>query len=82
MKLTPQLIEKEIKFFFHGDNKRKAEIVFQFVNQTGLKNEGVWDFRECRFVPERVFYTLSDWDFLSAINSKIIELNKSLNKTK
>lgn len=77
MKLTKQLVEERKTLFFLGEQTcQKAEITIEFVNDEGLKNTGYWRFIGCNFKPERVPYSLSDWEFLSAINDKIKELIK------
>lgn len=77
MKLTKQLVEERKTLLFHGEqNGQKAEITIEFVNDEGLKNTGYWRFIGCNFNPEKIPYTLSDWEFLSAINDKIKELIK------
>lgn len=76
MKLTPQIITERKTLFFHGEGEQRAEITIQFVNDAGLKKTGYWEFVSCKFVPEKLPYSLSDWEFLSAVNDKIKELTK------
>jgi hypothetical protein len=80
MKLEPQRIVEFRTFLFNGVEGQKAQIIFQFINDTGLKNDGRWDFMQCRFNTVKPLYTLDDWEFLEALNQKIREINKKLNK--
>ena len=81
MKLSTTKIEQRRSYFFVGnDLKQTAEIIFEFVNDTGLKNDGVWNFSKCNFYATGAFFKLEDWEFLAAVYEKIKELNKMLNK--
>jgi len=77
MKLTLQLTTEIKTLLFHGEIRGQlAEITIKFINTEGLKNTGEWMFVGCKFTPEKIPYTLEDWEFLSAINDKIKELIK------
>jgi hypothetical protein len=77
MKLSPQRTTEIKTILFHGDDdKQKAEITIQFINDEGLKNTGYWEFVRCKFETETIPYSESDWDFLEAISNKIKELTK------
>jgi hypothetical protein len=78
MKLIPQIITEKKTLLFLSENsiKQRAEITIQFINDEGLKNTGYWEFVNCNFEPEKIPYTLEDWEFLAAINDKIKSLTK------
>jgi hypothetical protein len=78
MKLIPQKIIERKTLIFHLENslKQRAEITIQFINDEGIKNTGYWEFISCNFSPEKIPYTLDDWEFLAAINDKIKSLIK------
>lgn len=77
MELTSQMIEEEKTLLFTGDVVgQTARITIRFVNDEGLKKTGYWEFVNCKFTTEKQIYTLSDWEFLEAINKKINKLIK------
>ena len=81
MKLsTPIIQQKRIYYFIGEDVKQTAEIVFDYRNDTGVKNDGVWIFIKCDFLCTGADFELEDWEFLGAVNDKIKELLKELNK--
>lgn len=81
MKLEQPKVEKEIKYFFEAEEYTyTAEIIFSFDNDTGLKNDGIWSFKQCNYNVNSGTYFLEAWEFLSELYKKIVELNKELNK--
>ena len=83
MKLSKGLHTQENIYHFNGDkNNQRAEIIFTFINQSGLEKDSEWMFKKCNFTPISQVYTESDWEFLAALADKIKEISKTLSKTK
>ena len=80
MKLYQPLKQEVRTYRFLSDynGRQKAEIIFEFINDEGLKDTGKWDFKECIFNTESSTYTLEDFEFLSLVYKKIKELQVKL----